>query len=156
MAKLRYNPASGLSEWEGTSEELLAIYDQLIERSKIKNTRHFLASTLIKRAPLTDLELMAKMPTQDKLIEHITSKPRYEHDIVEIANKFFGGTVQCRKFPHIYRKLSYDLDKARKTIEAEHKGAFVQQPTPARNLKKYVFKSLTQTLNGTLQKTPTS
>lgn len=145
MAKLRYSPASGLFEWEGTIEELARIYDELIERENI-NTQHIMRNRRAHGFRVSDLELMQKMPTSDALFEYIMSKPRYEHDIKQIGEAFFGKQIKAREYPNLYRKLSYELEKMRKRIEREKNGAFEQKKSTFRNLKKYVFKPLSRSL----------
>ncbi|NWG10285.1 hypothetical protein HXY33_00810 [Candidatus Bathyarchaeota archaeon] len=153
MAKLRYSPATGLFEWEGTTEELVHIYDYLIERENT-NTQRVTRNRHLHGFRVSDLELMGKMPTSDALFEYVLSKPRYEHDIKQVGEAFFGKQIKAREYPNLYRKLSYELEKVRKRIEKEKNGAFEQKKSTFRNLKKYIFKPLSRSLLSTYEQRP--
>jgi hypothetical protein len=152
MAKLRYDHI----EFEGTPQELLSIFDGLKQRgivtssdsdvkTLIYNGIRYRASSPEKRR--TTLEkitesqnLEARMPTEDQLVEYIVSKPRYEHDIVDVAKRFFGKQIKSREHQRLYRQLHQELVRARARIEIEKRGAFEQHSTSAKNLKVYSFR----------------
>jgi hypothetical protein len=97
------------------------------------------------------------IPTVDQLMEYLLKQDRYEHDILSIEDVFWDRRVTARENQLLYRKLHDNLERARHKIEAITPGKFEQQLTSTKNLKKYVFKPLTQTLMQTLNgKTPTS
>jgi hypothetical protein len=162
MARMRYDPKTGNFEWEGTAQELLEIYDGLKQRSsntlQIGNSipRRYdiprkLVTSKIRLLPSDYDELEKKMPTVEELVAYVLSKPKYEHDIVDIGKKFFGKQINSRKYGKLYRDLSANLDRARKSIEATQRGAFEQRPAPNRNLRIFSFKQVNATLLGTSQ-----
>ncbi|MCJ7635371.1 hypothetical protein MUP77_23655 [Candidatus Bathyarchaeota archaeon] len=154
MAKLRCDSASepvlGHFEWEGTPQELLAIYDGLKQRLgdtiQIGNNvprqydipRH---TTLHCDYP----ELAKKMPTVGQLVNYILSKPKFEHDIADVGLQFFGRQVKSREYGKLYRGLRAKLDMARKAIEVSQHGAFERRSTRPRNLQVYTFRSVSAT-----------
>lgn len=168
MAKLRCNSTNdsvlNQLEWEGTPQELLAIYDGLKERlgnalrkedivphqydprpKSITEPRLRSITELVFGLPNDYSELAKKMPSVDQLIEYILGKPRFEHDIVDIGKKFFGKQVNSRQYEKLYRELRTKLEFARKSIEASQGGAFERKPTPSRNLPAYTFKKINAT-----------
>jgi hypothetical protein len=97
------------------------------------------------------------IPTVDQLVEYLLKQDRYEHNILDIEDVFWGKRVTARENQLFYRKLHDNLERARHRIETTKPGKFEQQLTSTKNLKKYIFKPLTQTLMPTLNgKTPTS
>lgn len=92
--------------------------------------------------------LAQRIPTVDQLITYILSKPpKFEHDILSVANYFLKEKITSRKNPHEYRKLSSSLQNARKIIEHQKQGKFEALPTSEKNLKRYTFKSLIKSLD---------
>jgi hypothetical protein len=159
MAKMRCNsvnnPLLNQLEWEGTPQELLAIYDGLKQRANdnlqlgititpkttIVSSGTF-ASGKIRFKPSDEQELSSKMPTVDQLVSYILGKPRFEHDIVEVGKKFFGKQLKSRDYKKLYRQLRMNLETARKSIEVSQQGAFERKRTPDRNLPAYIFKRI--------------
>ncbi len=164
MAKMRYDsvsdPILGHFEWEGTPQELLVIYDGLKQRFgntlQIGNSvprqydptpKYIVAKgPMVLKAPAilkSDYsELAELMPTVEQLIAYILSKPKFEHDIVDVGMKFFHKPLKSRKYGRLYRQLKAKLENARKQIEATQRGAFERRSTPARNLQIYTFKPI--------------
>jgi hypothetical protein len=161
MAKLRFDsvnePMLKNSEWEGTPQELLSIYDGLKQRfgntTQIGNNvpRQYDPTplTFVRHAhapPYCDYpELAKKIPTVEQLESYILSKPKFEHDIIDVARKFFGKPIKSREYGKLYRELSAKLDKARKLIEASEHGAFERRSTRPRNLQVYAFRPVSAT-----------
>lgn len=147
MAKLRVyskeDPMLGYSEWIGTPQELLEIYDGLKQRlGDTLQTQPPQKATiqLPNRMPSDYSEMTEKMPTVKQLITYILEKPRFEHDIVDVGKKFFGKPVKSREYGRLYRQLKARLETARKEIEAIQRGAFERRSTHPRNLKVYTFR----------------
>jgi len=151
MAKLRYdsvnNPTLRDFVWEGTPEELLSIYDGLKQR--LGNTIQIENNIPRKYdvAPIHNIklrcdytELAKKMPTIDQLAIYILSKPKFEHDIVDVATNFFGKQIKSREYGRLYRQLRTRLENARKLIEVNQHGAFERRTTHPRNLQRYTFR----------------
>jgi len=162
MAKLRYDSVTGKIEYEGTPEELLSIYDGLKQREIAAKSKETPSSH--QEIPIRDWlqsktaeqkELEAKMPTVKEIIEYILSKPKYEHDIVDVSKKFFNGKqIKARQYGKLYRTLRAKLELARQGIEASEGGAFERRRSPYRNLQIYTFKKVNATpLDTTSQKT---
>jgi len=126
-------------EAEGTEEEIISLYDRLSAHiEEVKMAASDAAASLEKSSH--------NLPTVEQLVSFILGKSRYEHDIVEIEDHFLMKRITSRDSPNLYRKLALDLQKARKVIEAQKQGAFEQQATTKKNLKKYVFKPLSKSL----------
>jgi hypothetical protein len=154
MAKLRFDPVTGKSEWEGTPQELLAVYDELKKRlgntiqtenneqSQSELRFRFIPNHLKFTPPCDYSELVQKMPTIDQLVRYILGKPKFEHDIVDISMKFFGKQIKSREYGKLYRQLRIRLENARKQIEVHEHGAFERRSGRPRNLKIYTFKRI--------------
>jgi hypothetical protein len=161
MAKLRYDSVNGKAEFEGSPEEILAIFDGLKQREiageRIKtivvNGKRYRAThphdteghTLLQPETIEQRELEAKMPTIKELFEYILSKPKYEHDIIDVSKKFFGKQIKAREHGKLYRKLKARLELTRKGMEASQRGAFERRRSPYRNLQIYTFKKVNAT-----------
>jgi hypothetical protein len=154
MPKLRFKIYEQEFEAEGTEEEILSLYDRLcthIDELKIAESNSVNLATLDAEAR-AHAALSLSMPTVEQLVSFILSKPKYEHDIVEIEDHFLKKRITSRDNPSLYRKLSFDLQKARKVIETQKAGEFVQHATPSKNLKKYMFKPLSRSLTEVYEK----
>lgn len=153
MAKVRYNsakdPILGHFEWEGTPQELLEIYDGLKQRlgNAIQTRNNVPRRYNLSQKPIPSdySELAQKMPSVEQLRTYILGKPKFEHDIVNVAKRFFGKPVKSREYGRLYRQLRNRLETARKQIEAFEGGAFEQKSTPTRNLKAYTFRRVKAT-----------
>jgi hypothetical protein len=151
MAKMRFDPSTGNAEWEGTPQELLLIYESLKQR--FGNTPRIENPTSPQRDPVPKhippycdyAELAKKMPTIEQLMTYILSKPRFEHDILDVGVKFFGKPIKSRQYGKLYRELRTKLELVRKAIEVSQRGAFEQRPAPNRNLRIYTFKQVNAT-----------
>ena len=151
MPKLKFKIDKEEFEAEGTEEEIISLYDRV--RQHIEECKMEAASLSSRFTVRTkEDELARSMPTIEQLIGFILSKPKYEHDIVEVENHFLKKRITSRENETLYRKLSFDLQKARKVIEMQKAGAFEQQATLSKNLKKYIFKPLSRSLTETFQK----
>lgn len=154
MPKLKFKIYEREFEAEGTEEEILSLYDRLcthMDELKMAKSNSVDLADLDAEAEKYE-ELVQSMPTVEQLVSFILFRPKYEHDIVEIENHFLKKRITSRDNPSLYRKLSFDLQKARKVIETQKQGAFEQQATPTKNLKKYVFKPLSRSLTDVFQK----
>jgi len=152
MAKLRQDPKTGCFEWEGTPQELLSIYAEL--KQHIEKTVQIMDTIPHKFDPPIPIhtslnteyqQLSKKMPTVDQLMIYILSKPKFEHDIVDVGLKFFGKPIKSRKYGKLYRELRAKLENARKQIEVGQHGAFERKSTHPRNLQRYTFRSVSAT-----------
>jgi hypothetical protein len=144
--KLRFKVENQEFEAEGTEEEIVSLYNKVrqnIEGYKIEATASLSSSFTVETK---EEELARRMPTVEQLISFILSKPKYEHDIVEVENHFLKRRITSRENETLYRKFSFDLQKARKVIEAQKVGTFEQQTTLSKNLKKYVFQPMSHSL----------
>ena len=152
MAKLRQDPKTGCFEFEGTPQELLSIYDELKQRKEktiqIADTvpHKFDPPGTIPPAPslrLLECELLKiNMPTVDQLTTYILSKPKFEHDILDVETHFFKKQIKSRKYGRLYRELRTKLENARKSIEVSKHGAFERRSSRPRNLQVYTFKPI--------------
>jgi hypothetical protein len=151
MAKLRQDPKTGCFEWEGTPQELLSIYDELKQRLgntiQIGNTIPHKYDIPPKHIALQCdySELAQKMPNTGQLVTYILSKPKFEHDIIDVELKFFGKQIKSREHGRLYRELRAKLESARKMIETSQHGAFERRTTRPRNLQVYTFRSVNAT-----------
>jgi hypothetical protein len=148
MAKMRYDSANNAFEFEGTPQELLSVYDGLKQRKtlsdkEIKRVHERILTQATRQAEHVELE--SKMPTSEQLVSYILSKPKFEHDIVEVGIKFFGKAIKSRKYGKLYRELRDKLEKTRKLIEADQHGAFERRSGRPRNLQVYTFRSVSAT-----------
>lgn len=165
MAKLRQDPKTGCFEFEGTPQELLSIYDTLkrgtektvpLEGTIPHGIEPQRPTTVISTTALSSIasrmrelqQLDARMPTVDQLITYILSKPKFEHDILDVETHFFEKQVNSRKYGRLYRELRTKLENARKSIEASQHGAFERRSARPRNLQVYAFKPINSVLFG--------
>ena len=155
MAKLRVFP-NGVTEFEGTDQELLAIYDGLLKKRQTDQIQ------IVDQVPhkfdppppthrqfaLEVQELRKSMPTIDQLITYLLSKPKFEHDILDVETHFFTKQINSRKYGRLYRELRTKLENARKSIEVSQHGAFERRSARPRNLQVYSFRPVNATLLG--------
>lgn len=87
-----------------------------------------------------------EVPVVDQLVGYLLKKDRYEHDTLEIEDVFWGKRITARENETLYRKLHGNLKKARHRIETMKQGKFEAHLSSSKNLKKYVFRPITQTL----------
>lgn len=147
MAKLTFEVKGKPVTVEGTEEEVISLYERLTEReiqTEVEARQN--AEKAVENKPI------GNMPSVEQLTKYILTKSNYEHDIIEIQDRFLAQRITSRGNPSQYRKLSNDLQKARKVIEVQRQGAFEAHTTTARNLKKYIFKPLSRSLTEVFQK----
>ena len=141
MPKLKFAIDNQTFEIEGSQEEILEIIQRMTKRPTDRPATYEKTSSTYKST------LMQRMPDVDQLLTFILSRPpKYEHDILTIASYFLKEKITSRQNPREYRKLSLLLQNARKIIEHQKQGRFEALPTCEKNLKKYVFKPLTKSL----------
>jgi hypothetical protein len=155
MAKVRYDSEVdsilGHFEWEGTPQELLEIYDGLKKRldnnlqlansvTRVYDPSPRLIIKGIHTITAESAELAKKMPTIEQLITYIASKQKFEHDVIEIENKFFERQIKSREHGRTYRELRKRLELARKAMEIKYHGAFERRSGRPRNLQIYSFR----------------
>ncbi len=82
----------------------------------------------------------------DKVIDYITSKPDFSHDLLEVQRFFFGQVFKSRgKTKRMYHRTARQLRMVRKIIESRYEGVFVSR-LGSDGVKRFVFKK---------QRTPT-
>lgn len=147
---------------EGTKAMVLDMLSDLEKKYERKDSTNLSVSVTLPHRTLPPRRVKTKtttmdVPTVEQLVDYILTKVRYEHNIVEVEDVFWGKKITARENQLLYRKLHDNLGKARHKIETMKQGKFEQQLTSSRNLKKYIFRpimqTLTQTLNGKTEPT---
>jgi len=151
--KLKFKIADRDIELTGTKQDVL---DTVRELEKMYGgTVNLSANVAIgqpskeRRRTKTAKEHQFEIPSVDQLVAYLLTKDKYAYDIFEIEDVFLKQRISARDNQTIYRKLSAALEKARHRIEMMKQGKYEQQLTSSKNLKKYVFKSIVQTLTQT-------
>lgn len=81
------------------------------------------------------------IPSDEKVIEYITSKPDFSHDLFDVQTYFFGITFKSRgKEQRMYHRTARQLRMVRQVIEKQHDGKFKAVKGAKRGLKRFVFK----------------
>ena len=97
-----------------------------------------------------------RIPNVDELMSYLTTRDKFQHDILEIEDVFLGQRVTARNNQTAYRRLNEALQKARHKIELTKQGKFEAQLTSSKNLKRYVFRPTVHSLPEFNPKQPTA
>jgi len=107
--------------------------DEMVKSAKEKLK---LENQAVSPLELTELPL----PPDEAVISYITSKPQFEHHLLEIQRKFFGRVFSSRgKDQRMYHRTARHLRLIRDAIEMRYNGKFKEKPAGIRNLKCFTF-----------------
>lgn len=139
MPKMRYRTKDG-EEFEFDGEELEI-------RRLLQMVREMFTQppTQASETVATKEEPTIEMPGDAEIEAYIKSKPRYEHNMVDIQRHFFG-TFYSSRSPNkrIYHTMNKRIANIRKKIETEEKGKFKGQYIKG-GLKCFTFERTPQT-----------
>ena len=149
MASLKFTIKGVEFQFEGTEQEVLRFINQffgasmsLPEHAPIAFEKTNAEETTRKVDKPKAIEL--PLPSDNELINYITSKPQFSHDILEIQDHFFGRRFSSRGADQrMYHRIARKLRSVRALIEKQWDGNFKQVPSEQRNLKRFTFEKNT-------------
>lgn len=74
-------------------------------------------------------EIEVPLPKEEEVIAYITSKDLFEHNTIELQEKFLGMRLPVRENPTLYGKFDNILRTARKHIADKHNGKWDNRKT---------------------------
>lgn len=110
---------------EGTPEEL-ATFMKIVTKQfsteeviGLKNIEDKNSISLLEDK-LKDIEIISLLPKEEDMINFIISKERFEHNTIELQEKFLGKRIHVRDDPSYYAAFDNIMRKARKHIADKH------------------------------------
>jgi len=145
MPTLKFKAKGVEFEYIGEQDELVSFLNKFLSGSMaLSNQAQPVTPTV---APTTthriDKEGMIdfSLPPMEKVLEYVTSKPDFTHDLVEIQKHFFARKFESRREgKRMYHKTRRQLSLVRKTIEEKYNGKFTETKGSKRGMKRYIFK----------------
>lgn len=143
MAKLKLK-LDDFEYIEGTPEELAAfikiVGKQPSTEKELRNkdTSEDTTSVTSLLKGLEDVEVVDLLPNQEDVINFITSKEMFEHNTIELQEKFLGKRFPVREDPKLYTAFDNIIRKARKHITEKYNGVWDNRATKSYGRRTHV------------------
>ncbi len=145
MPTLKFTIHGVVFEYIGEESELVSFLNKFLSGSIPSSTQ---MKPILPNATPTIMqkakeEKMIDIPTpsDEEVINYITSEPSLSHDLFEVQRHFFKRTFMSRgNEKRMYHRTARQLRLIRKQIEKSHGGRFIATKGAKKGLKRYIFK----------------
>ena len=144
MATLKFKIKGVEFEYVGQEDEIISFINRFLGESITFPVQAKQVSPTATQRTTQKEMIDYPSPPDKEIIEYITSKPNFSHNLFEIQNHFFGQTFKSRgPSKRMYHRTSRQMRLIRRTIEEQYNGKFIETKGPGKGLKRFIFKKST-------------